>query len=225
MLQQTQVPRVIPKYKEFLSAFPTARALAEAPLSDVLKVWSGLGYNRRGKYLHDAAKAVVEKHGGRVPRDAAALSALPGIGGYTAAAIRAFAFNEPSVLVETNVRTAVIHFLSRSDLHKKDTKFTDRQISEFAALAAQGQDPREWNWALMDYGAYLKQSGLRLNARSAHYVKQKKFEGSMRQLRGAILRDLHAGTQPKRDSRVRLALKALEKDALVVRAKGKWRIA
>src|SRR3989338_7324816 len=105
MLQQTQVPRVIEKYKEFLKKFPTVRALAKASLSDVLKVWSGLGYNRRGKYLHDAAKEIVAV--GNI-REALA-SSLPGVGPYTRAAVRVFAFNEPDILIETNIRAAYIH--------------------------------------------------------------------------------------------------------------------
>src|SRR3989344_4400093 len=87
MLQQTQVPRVEGKYREFLKAFPNVPALAKAPLFDVLKVWSGLGYNRRAKFLHDAAKQVVEKYGGKIPRLYNELVELPGIGEYTAKAI------------------------------------------------------------------------------------------------------------------------------------------
>ncbi len=133
MLQQTQVPRVIEKYEEFLKKFPYVRTLAKAPLAEVLKVWSGLGYNRRGKYLHDAAKEIVGKYGGRVPRDAAALRALPGIGDYTASAMRVFAFNEPDVLIETNIRAAFIHnfFTTRTPdaLVSADTlKIRDRAI-------------------------------------------------------------------------------------------------
>jgi A/G-specific adenine glycosylase len=230
MLQQTQVPRVIPKYAEFLKAFPTVSTLAQTPLREVLKHWSGLGYNRRGKYLQDAAKSIVEKHGGRVPKDAAALRALPGVGVYTAAAVRVFAFNEPDTLVETNVRTAIIY----SFFQRGRSSLKDSDIALFANIAANGQDPREWNWALMDYGAFLKQSGVRLNARSAHYVRQKKFEGSIRQLRGQLIRALH--TSPKSDAElysliranrriVLQAQKGLEKDGLIARKNGKWRIA
>ena len=109
MLQQTQVPRVIEKYEEFLKAFPNIRALSKAPLSDVLRLWNGMGYNRRAKFLREAAKIIVERHGGRVPRDAAALRKLPSIGPYTASAVRVFAFKEPDVLIETNIRAAFIH--------------------------------------------------------------------------------------------------------------------
>lgn len=230
MLQQTQVSRVLEKYKSFLKKFPTVRALAKAPLSAVLKEWSGLGYNRRGKYLHDAAKTIVAKCGGKVPRDFAALRALPGMGPYTASAIRVFAFGLPDVLIETNIRTALIHhfFLSKSDLHKKDTKVSDAQmitiLHEMAALAGQvgsppsaswRSGPREWHYALMDYGAYLKRIGVKNNDRSKHYVKQSKFEGSLRQARGQILRDIADGKNTWKGERWEKALLSLERDGLI----------
>src|SRR3989344_5780809 len=165
MLQQTQVPRVIEKYKEFLKKFPNVHALAKASLADVLKVWSGLGYNRRGKYLHDTAKEIVAV--GNI-REALA-SSLPGVGPYTRAAVRVFAFNEPDILIETNIRAAYIHhfypFRTRRVLNGL---ISDKEILLLAQKAAKGQDPRKWHWALMDYGAHLKRSGVRNNSRSAH---------------------------------------------------------
>ncbi len=225
MLQQTQVPRVMEKYREFLRAFPTVRALAKAPLSDVLKVWSGMGYNRRGKFLRDAAVAIVEHHGGRVPKDAAILRTLPGIGPYTASAVRVFAFNQPDVLIETNVRTAVIHaFLQGESLEL----VSDRDVAALAQKVAEGQDPRTWQSALFDYGAYLKRSGIRLNARSANYTKQSPFEGSLRQIRGAILRELHANRPVERlpftKKRLAAALASLSRDGLITKRRGKWSI-
>lgn len=243
MLQQTQVPRVIENYEEFLRAFPTARALSKASLADVLKIWSGLGYNRRAKYLHDAAKAIVERHAGRVPRNYGSIRKLQGVGDYTAHAMRVFAFNEPDILIETNIRTALIHrFFPDIPIIR------DREILEYAQMAAEGQDPRTWNWALMDYGAHLKHSGVRNNHQSAHYAKQSKFEGSLRQVRGAILRALHAGHQTNSHiyslirARLRVshrqatreqankrivseALASLARDGLIAQQKGKWRIA
>ena len=147
MLQQTQVPRVTEKYKEFLKKFPTVRALAKAPLSDVLKVWSGLGYNRRAKYLHDAAKQIVEV--GNIKK--ALAHPLPGVGPYTRAAVLVFAFNEPDVLIETNIRGAYIHHFFPMRRSVSDT-----EISTLLSKVGAGEDPREWHWALMDYGAYLK---------------------------------------------------------------------
>ena len=228
MLQQTQVARVLPKYKEFLKQFPTVQALAKAPLAGVLRAWSGLGYNRRGKYLHDAAKAILEKHRGKVPRTYRELVELPGIGDYTAKAVRVFAFNEHDILIETNIRTAFTHHFFRAS-----TSLHDREILWLSQKAAEGQDPREWHSALMDYGAYLKSTGVRNNHRSAHYVKQSKFKGSLRQARGTILRSLYNSEQnPMRSDligfpqkRVNEALAGLARDGLIVEQKGKWRIA
>ena len=223
MLQQTQVSRVIEKYKEFLKKFPTVRALAKAPLADVLKAWSGLGYNRRAKYLHDAAKEIVGIYKGNFRQTLE--HPLSGVGPYTKAAIRAFAFNEPDVLIETNIRTAYIHHF-----RKGQTFVEDEDILSIAQKAAQGQDPREWHWALMDYGACLKHSGVRNNSRSAHYTKQSKFEGSLRQVRGAILKALsrHETINDLRSrykKQFQKALKGLARDGLIVKQRGKWRIA
>lgn len=239
MLQQTQVPRVIEKYKEFLMKFPTVRALSQASLADVLKVWSGLGYNRRGKYLHDAAKEIVGKYGGKVPQDLAAVLTLPGVGAYTASAVRAFAFNKPDVLIETNIRAAFIHHFSphkyrgRSSINSARTvldKVRDAEIVPVAQKAAEGQDPREWHWALMDYGVHIKKLHKNPARRSAHYAKQSKFEGSLRQIRGAILRALQRGPSSLKDVpfdgvRIETALASLARDGLIVKEKGKWRIA
>ena len=246
MLQQTQVPRVIEKYKEFLKAFPTVRALAKAPLSDVLKAWSGLGYNRRGKYLRDAAKQLMLFSRGRVFIASEELRKLPGIGPYTAAAVRVFAFNEPDILIETNIRAAYLHhFYAFRTRRVLKGLVSDKEILPLAQKAAEGQDPREWHWALMDYGSYLKRSGVRNNSRSAHYTKQSKFEGSLRQVRGAILRVLTAGGKPDKSIYVLIranrrvvdkALAGLERDGLIarrlpagrqgliVKKKGKWQI-
>src|SRR3989344_2286243 len=225
MLQQTQVSRVKEKYKELLKAFPSVRVLAEAKLSDVLKVWSGLGYNRRGKYLHDAAKVVVSKFKGNFRK--ALEHSLPGVGPYTEAAVKVFAFNEPDVLIETNIRTSLMyHFF-----HGRPTRSTipDSEIMPFANCAAKGQDPCTWHWALMDYGAHLKRSGIRNNVRSAHYTKQSKFEGSLRQVRGEILRQLHNGPSSLKNlkfksSNIQNALASLARDGLIVKEKGKWQI-
>ncbi len=221
MLQQTQVARVIEKYKSFLKKFPTVRALAKAPLSEVLKEWSGLGYNRRGKYLHDAAKDIVEKYGGDFGK--AFDNKLSGVGPYTKSAVKVFAFNELEVLLETNVRTAIIHHF-----FPNKGKVADVEIEKIATTLARGQDPRTWQSALFDYGSYLKRSSIRNNNRSKHYTKQSKFEGSLRQIRGAILRTL--GSKPARlnvacDERFPMALMSLARDGLIVKEKGKWRIA
>lgn len=191
MLQQTQVERVMPKYELFLKEFPNAATLAAAPLSKVLLVWSGLGYNRRAKYLHQAAKAIVEKHGGSMPRDAEKIEELPGVGQYTARAVAAFAFNKPEVFIETNIRTVFIHYFFRRR-RKIDALIPDAEILPLVkqALALSKMEPREFYAALMDYGSHLKRQGIQLNARSKHYAKQSTFEGSERQLRGKIVKAL-----------------------------------
>ena len=193
MLQQTQVERVIPFYMNFLQKFPSSRALAKAPLTDVLRAWSGLGYNRRAKLLQETARAVVTTHGGIFPSERDSLVALPGIGPYTAGAIRAFAFNEPGFFIETNIRTAILHHFYPDQLRSKGIEqpgVKDADILVILKAATKGQDSREWYSALMDYGAHLKKSGVRINNKSAHYAKQSKFEGSLRQVRGAIVREL-----------------------------------
>jgi A/G-specific adenine glycosylase len=102
MLQQTQVDRVVPHYERFVEAFPTSAACAAAGSAEVVRRWSGLGYNRRALNLHRAATDIGERHGGRVPSDDAALRALPGVGPYTARAVRSFGFGEDVAAVDTN---------------------------------------------------------------------------------------------------------------------------
>lgn len=225
MLQQTQVSRVREKYPEFLEVFPDVRALAAASLSDVLRVWIGLGYNRRAKFLHEAAQEIVRVHGGRVPKDSAALRALPGVGEYTAAAVRAFAYGIPETLVETNIRTAITHHFFSA--HRQ--KVHDADVRRIAKRLASAQRQRDWHAALMDYGAHLKANGVRMNQRSAHYTRQKAFKGSLREVRGAILRELHKkkptlGTLSFAKSRVRLALTALARDGLIHKEGGRWHL-
>lgn len=107
MLQQTQVDRVIPKFEQFIAQFPDEATLAAAPLADVLRAWQGLGYNRRAKFLHEAAKSITSQ--GNFPQDETGLLALPGVGINTAGAIRAYAYNQPAIYIETNVRAVYIH--------------------------------------------------------------------------------------------------------------------
>jgi A/G-specific adenine glycosylase len=220
MLQQTQVPRVLEKYKEFLTAFPAVRILAKAKLSDVLKVWSGLGYNRRGKYLHDAAKKIVEI--GNIKK--ALAEPLPGVGPYTRAAVRTFAYNEPHTMIETNIRAAYIHHFS-----SEEKIVSDKDIVPLIEKGAADQDPRKWHWALMDYGSYLKKQHVNPSRRSAGYTKQSKFEGSLRQVRGAILKELHKAPSylkalPFETESIKKALFGLEKDGIICKEKGKWQI-
>ena len=180
MLQQTQVERVKPYYQNWLKKFPTAHALANAPLGDVLRAWQGLGYNRRAKMLHTAAKSLSP-----FPKSAEELQKLPGIGPYTARAVMAFAHNSDEVFIETNIRTAVTHHF-----FPRRKTVDDREVLAVLEKAHPHGKAREWYAALMDYGAHLKRSGVRLNAKAKGYAKQKTFAGSDRQARGAILKEL-----------------------------------
>jgi len=189
MLQQTQVERVIPYYKKFIRTYPSARVLARVSLANVLHTWQGLGYNRRAKFLHQAAKVInnkYNKYNRRFPDTVEEIEQLPGVGRYTARAVSAFAFNRPEIFVETNIRTVFFHHVPAK------RKRSDKQLLPLVgrALKESGLEPREFYAALMDYGAHLKKKGITLNKHSSHYVRQSKFEGSARQLRGAILREL-----------------------------------
>jgi A/G-specific adenine glycosylase len=185
MLQQTQVGRVSEKFMEFIDAFPSIRDLARAPLKKVLSVWQGMGYNRRARYLHELAKRVVAGHGGAVPDDPEALAALPGIGRATAASICAFAFNRPTLFIETNIRAVFIHFFFHDA-----TNVPDRDILPLADAALDRKRPRDWYSALMDYGSMLKRRHPNPSRKSAHHQKQTPFEGSRRQVRGRVLKAL-----------------------------------
>ena len=185
MLQQTQVVRVMAKYEEFLSLFPTVDSLAQAPLGAVLTLWQGLGYNRRAKLLHACAQTVVREYKGVWPRDITLLRSLPGIGPYTAGAVAAFAFSIPSTIIETNVRTVYLHHF-----YPDETNVSDALLLPIIKATLDQTDPRSWYYALMDYGSHLKQTVGNKNTQSKHYTKQSKFEGSDRQIRGAIIRAL-----------------------------------
>lgn len=188
MLQQTQVPRVLPKFAQFMRRFPTLAVLAEAPLAEVLRAWSGLGYNRRAKFLWQAARQIVREHGGRVPRTARELVRLPGIGPNTAGATLAYAFNQPAVYIETNVRSVFIHHFFAGD-----NAVSDARLKPLVAATRPAGQAREWYWALMDYGTWVKQQFGNVSRRSAAYAKQSAFQGSRRQIRGQVLRCLGAG--------------------------------
>jgi A/G-specific adenine glycosylase len=185
MLQQTPVDRVVAKYEEFIATFPDWDALARAPLAGILEVWLGLGYNRRALALQGIARRLVEEFEGRLPASVEALRSLPGIGAVTAAAIAAFAFDQPSIFIETNIRRVFIHcFFSGRD------KVSDRDIAPLLERTMDTAGPRTWYYALMDYGAMLKGQYGNPNRRSAHYRRQAPFADSDRQIRGLILKVL-----------------------------------
>lgn len=229
MLQQTQVERVIPFYTAFLKKFPTVRKLADAPLSSVLQSWQGLGYNRRAKMLHEAVKVVVREHKGRMPTDIATLESLPGVGSYTARAVAAFSTNTDSIFIETNIRTAVTHHFFSGREQVADAEV----IAILEQLYPKGK-AREWYAALMDYGSYLKRSGVRVNARAKGYAKQKEFAGSAREARGQVLKSLIAGPKtaraltsllgPERKEQMEVQLAALASEGLIEKKGGKYQL-
>lgn len=185
MLQQTQVSRVVPFYARFIKAFPTITSLARAKTGDVLRAWQGLGYNRRALNLQRAARVIVQEYGARVPRDTEALEGLAGIGNYTAGAIMAFAFNQPSAFIETNIRTVYLHHF-----FKRKYRVTDEEILTAIRQTRPKKNPRVWYQALMDYGTMLKKREGNQNVRSASFAKQALFHGSRREVRGAVLKVL-----------------------------------
>ena len=188
MLQQTQVARVMEKFPQFLKLFPSFKALAEAPLQSVLSAWQGMGYNRRALYLKKAAEAVVHDYSGRLPHNPEDLEKLAGIGPATARSIAVFAFNNPEAFIETNIRAVFLHhfFAGRSGV-------SDNELLPFVEKALDTKNPREWYYALMDYGTMLKKTNKNPSRASAHHVKQSKFEGSVRETRGKIVKLLARG--------------------------------
>jgi len=185
MLQQTRTERVIPYWENWMKLWPKPEALADASMETALRAWSGLGYNRRCRYLKESAAIIMSENGGRVPETPQALLALPGVGPYMSAAIACFAYNYPAVFIETNIRSAVIHcfFPDRNDVR-------DSEIIPILEAALNRKDPRTWHYALMDYGAFLKSTTTNPSRRSAHYTRQSPFNGSFRQARGKVIKAL-----------------------------------
>lgn len=196
MLQQTQVSRVLARYPAFLAAFPTVDALATADVADVLAAWQGLGYNRRALSLHETARTIVRLHGGRIPDSTAELRSLPGVGSATAGAISAFAFGRAEPFIETNIRSAFIHFFFQD----RDG-VSDAEILPLVAATMDRDDPREWFYALMDYGVWVKKEHGNPSRRSRHHTVQSKFGGSRREARAQILRVVLAAAPASIDRR------------------------
>lgn len=197
MLQQTQATRVIPKFDAFIYTCPNFASLAGKTLSEVLALWSGLGYNRRAKFLHQTAQIVMSDHDGILPDSFEELVGLPGIGKNTAGAILAYAYDQPVVFVETNIRTVYFHHFYPDSVEP----ISDQELEALVELTLDRENPREWYWALMDYGTYLKKTaGGRLTS-SKHYVKQSPLKGSLREMRGRIVKALVAGASTEGELR------------------------
>jgi A/G-specific adenine glycosylase len=230
MLQQTQVERVIQKYGHFISVFPDFPSLARSALKNVLSAWQGLGYNRRALALLRTAHVILTEYGGILPQEVDTLVKLPGIGKATAASIYVFAFNKPTVFLETNIRRVFIHrFFADHD------NVNDREILPLVEKTLDRSHPRLWYYALMDYGAMLKKLIQNPNRKSSHYRKQPPFEGSDRQIRGKILRVLLkdaplsasgiANTIRIARKRLTLTLTCLEQEGFIKVHRGTYTIA
>jgi len=220
MLQQTQVDRVVPKFDAFIERFPTVQDLSKASLGEVLQMWSGLGYNRRAKFLHEAAIKIMNEYSGVFPETEKELVSLPGVGVNTAGAILAYSFNQPSIFIETNIRTVYFYhfFLEREEV-------SDVELRAVVEATVDSEHPRQWYWAMMDYGSYLKRQGIGQNKKSRHYKKQSPLKGSVREVRGQILKLLTTDDFEVQEMRMQLAaderfdsaLASLEKEGLVAK--------
>ncbi len=210
MLQQTQALRVVPKWEAFIEAYPTPRACSAASLGDVLRLWQGLGYPRRARNLQTAAGVVVDRHAGMLPSDLDALLALPGIGPYTARAVLAFAFERDVAVVDTNIA----RILARTS----DERLSPSRAQRTADALVPQREGWMWNQVLMDLGATVCRpkpdcgncpiaSDCRWHlagcaepdpavGSAGVSTSQARFEGSDRQARGIVLRELGSGPRP-----------------------------
>lgn len=224
MLQQTQVSRALIKFDEFMAAFPTIEDLATASLADVLRVWTGLGYNRRAKFLWQAAQQVVANG---QPKTAKDLERLSGVGKNTAGAIMNYVYEVATPFIETNIRTVYIHHFFADSF-----EVTDKELLALVESTMDTEQPRQWFWTLMDYGSYLKSTQGALLNQSKHYKKQSPLKGSVREVRGQIIRELAVNLMTEAalreavnaDERFELALVGLVKDGLVQIINGSYRL-
>ncbi len=230
MLQQTQAERVVPKWRAFIDAYPTPSACADASLGEILRLWQGLGYPRRARNLHDAATAIVERHGGDVPESFEALLALPGVGAYTARAVRVFAFEHGDAVVETNIARLLARVAGR--------RLTAKRVQALASDLVPDGDGWAWNQVLMDLGATVCRPAPRcaecpVTTRCAWHcaghptpdpavgsagvsTTQPPFDGSARQARGRVLHALAAGAA-RADDFPAAIVDGLVADRLIVR--------
>ena len=229
MLQQTQAERVVVYYQKFIKYFPNFTSLAKAKFSQIYPLWQGLGYNRRALALQKTAQKAVQEYKGKLPQDISLLEEFPGIGPYTARAISIFSFNTPVACIETNIRRVFIHhFFPLRHSSGQAKKIDDREILAVAEQTLDKKNSREWHWALMDYGAYLKSTVPNPNRRHKNYSIQSTFEGSLRQIRGTALKmlsvrpmDINELTERLKKAtsqtkeRIKKVILALEKEGLI----------
>lgn len=187
MLQQTQVERVISYYQRFLKRFPTIESLAKVELREVLALWSGLGYNRRARYLWKAARLQITVYKGNWPQTSDELQKLPGVGPAVAAMIGSCAFGQRVALTrETNVRQVIHHFFFSGQPLQPEKTYTELA----RRLLPSRISPREWNYAMMDYGSLVIRPKNRADRLPITVDKQGKFNNSNRYWRGEIIRRL-----------------------------------
>ena len=179
------------KYKEFLEEFPTLNSLAKTSDKKLLKVWQGLGYWRRALSLKKSAKEIIKNHKGGFPKNPEDLQKLPGIGPYTAGAVACFAFQNKDAFLDINIRRVYLHFF-----FSKKNNISDKEALSVAQKAVWKKNPREWHYALFDYGALVLKDK-KTNRQSKHYTKQSKFEGSFRSFRTKTIRFLLSQPQGK----------------------------
>lgn len=236
MLQQTQVSRVAPAFEAFMTRFPTVATLAAASRADVLRAWGGLGYPRRAVALHESARVVLREHGGVVPSDPAELRSLPGVGEYTAAAVASLAYGVPVAAVDTNVRriwARVVHGAEPDEV-------SPARLREDAHAWLDARDPASWNQALFDLGRTLCRPSPKCaecpmspwcrfaavgRTGRPSTRRQAPFEGSLRQVRGAVLAHLRerspvtvatvTGSTGYAPERVAAAIRGLADDGVV----------
>lgn len=228
MLQQTQVSRVVKKYQEFIAAFPTVQSLAQSSTARLLKTWQGLGYNRRALSLRRAAEKIAKNYDGKFPKTKEELEELPGIGPSTSGGILAYAYGIPTVFLETNIRAVFIHhfFKNKESVH-------DKEILPLIESTLDRENPRDWYYALMDYGVHLKQSFPNPSRKSKHHATQSPFKGSNREIRSKILKYVLLGAKTEKEivshvgktsHDVRKNIESLRKEGFIEKKSGRFRI-
>ncbi len=229
MLQQTQTSRVKEKYPLFVTTFPTFKTLAHAPLKRVLKTWQGMGYNRRALHIRRISEIVEKEWQGKLPSDPKSLEALPGIGHYTSRAVACFAFSRCEPFLDTNIRRVFIHFF-----FPRKKKVQDEEILKKITQVQPERNLREWYSALMDYGATQFSKTPNPNKKSVGWRRQTKFEGSKREIRSHIIKELLKTKLTSSQLQVRLQkdktilkdiLSELEKERLIKKRNSLWEIA
>ncbi len=186
MLQQTQTERAAPKYTAFVERWPDFKSLSEAPFSEILILWKGLGYNRRAMALKQIAVIVEQQYSGILPETYDELIKLPMVGPATASAVMAFAYHKSALYLETNIRRVLLYYFYQNSEKVRDQELY-KMLDAVQVREGEGLGPKNWYYALMDYGVFLKKMIKNPNRRSAHYTRQETFENSNRQVRGQIL--------------------------------------